>query len=459
MGLISIMQEFYRQKVFLHDTLILFFLFLMLLSCTDSSDKSASRYNYRLDRAFKGFNKEFGFNGTVLIAIDDNILFNKGYGFSDPDFGIKNIPSTKFMIGSLTKQFTAIAIMILVDEGKIKLSDTVNLYLPDFPNGGAITIKNLLSHTSGLPREGDYRYFIGDIDKNKLDVDICHTINDTAKFSDIKKNYTGDNEKYVLKNTTSFQDRYELTYMFHTLGLSTDSPPLSLSDGVLKLIETQRSRNVKNGECYLYSNYGYMMAGFIIEKITGEKYETFIEKRILLPLNMTSTGFGYNQENTTLLAQGYYKSGNTAIKMPIKVDQYIWPGSAGMIYSTTLDIFKLMNGMKLLLKEDTLEELFTPVVPTKIADTSYGMGYFITNKNIKNNMRKVIWHDGIIYNFRSIEVYFPQDSLKIVILCNNLDANNIYYWSYIIWEIIFGKGTVNNPKKIFVQQLQKVKNG
>ena len=105
--------------------------------------------------------KKMSFSGTILVTKDDEVILNKGYGKADYNNNIHNKPQTIFEIASLTKQFTATAILKLQEKKLLSVQDTVNKYIPDYPNGDNITIYNLLTHTSGIP---DYLDYFGSVD-------------------------------------------------------------------------------------------------------------------------------------------------------------------------------------------------------------------------------------------------------------------------------------------------------
>lgn len=113
-----------------------------------------------LDTYMKAFQKHHNFHGSVLVAKDGKVLLNKGYGFANFEQNTLNKSQTKFAIGSITKQFTAMAIMQLNEKGLIDVEDTVSKYLPDFPNGDLITLHNLLTHTSGLKNYTEIKEFL-----------------------------------------------------------------------------------------------------------------------------------------------------------------------------------------------------------------------------------------------------------------------------------------------------------
>src|SRR5690606_17204118 len=181
---------------------------------------------------------EYGkFNGSVLVADKGNVIYKKGFGLADMEWNIPNQPDTKHRLGSITKQFTAVLIMQLVEQGKLQLHVPVTTWLPDYPkkNGDIITIHHLLTHTSGIPNMTSCPGFIKDVSRN------AYTPAQLVKIS---------------------------------------------ADSTLEF---------KPGERFAYSNSGYLLLGHIIEKVTGKSYEQVLQEHILTPLGMTNTGYDHHE--------------------------------------------------------------------------------------------------------------------------------------------------------------------
>jgi CubicO group peptidase (beta-lactamase class C family) len=296
------------------------------------------------------------FSGSVLVARNGQILLNEGYGLCDKENNIKSTSQTKYMIGSLTKQFTAMAIMQLEEKKKLKVTDTIDKYIPGFPHGNEITIHQLLSHTSGLPRE----------------------IQQTLNINTVPK--TLDEALNLIKNKE----------------LSLLSEP---------------------GTTFNYSNTGYILLGYIIEKVTGSKYSDYLEKNIFKPLNMTNTGFGYDKNTNKDLAVSYSTMGknitadsyidNTSANY---IDMSIWPFSAGAIYSTVEDLYKWDRALYTtkLAKKKTIEKLFIPV------KSNYGYGWGIQSTSPK----RIYSHNALLAGFNSKIMRLVDDDTAIIILSN-----------------------------------------
>ena len=265
-----------------------------------------------LVQAYTNLNK---FSGNVLIAEKGKTIFEKSYGFADGEFDIPNSNTTKFRIASLTKQFTAVLIMQLVESGKIDLDATITQYLPYYKKetGDQITIHQLLTHTSGLPEYTERDDFFPDISKHA---------------------YT--HKAFIQK---------------------------FCSDSLL----------AKPGTAYKYSNTGYYILGVIIEEVTKKSYAEVLQKNILAVAEMKNTGIENDSTIIKEMAKGYtFNSGRYLYADYIDISSTIF--SAGAVYSTTADLLlwdKALYTDKLLTKKSR-ELMFTPVL------SNYGYGVGIT---------------------------------------------------------------------------------
>lgn len=277
---------------------------IIFVSCilhTKKLTKKEQNISLNLDNDMTMATKD-GFDGSVLVASKGKILLSKGYGMADRENKVLCTEQTRFMIGSLTKQFTSMAIMQLEEKGLLSVNDNVERYIPSFPYGKEITIHQLLSHTSGLRRD--------------LGTDI--------KF---------------------------------------DVPPSSIQEALNLVVKKGFTLISPPGETFNYSNTGYELLGLIIEKVSGKTYEEYVQKNIFKPLGMVNSGFGYNRNTNVKLAKGYDASEKPVIKEAY-VDYSIWPFSAGEIYSTIGDLYKWDKALytEKLASIKTLNKIFTPVL-------------------------------------------------------------------------------------------------
>jgi CubicO group peptidase (beta-lactamase class C family) len=177
------------------------------------------------------------FNGSVLVAEEGQVIYKKGFGLSNMEWNIPNTPDTKFRLGSITKQFTAMLVMQLVEEGKLKLNIPITNYIPEYPknSGNKITIHHLLTHTSGIPNYTSLPGF-GDI------------VRDPETPLDLIKTF------------------WEL--------------PLEFEPGAR----------------FQYSNSGYIVLGYILEKVTGKSYQDLLKEKIFDPTGMKNSGYDQTSE-------------------------------------------------------------------------------------------------------------------------------------------------------------------
>lgn len=294
------------------------------------------------------------FQGVVLVAEGDKIVFSKSYGYAEENR--ENKLTTRFAIASNTKQFTATAIMQLVEQNKISVDETIDKYFPNYKYGSKITIKNLLQMRSGIP---DYL--------NELDLFM--------KDEDTKK---------MLKEyeNSSYYDKYVEDKRW--------SSEIILKN--LYLTELEFEPN----EYYDYSNTNYYLLGLIIEKVSGLSFEDYLEKHIFKPCEMTTS----NMRAEKLDAKGHGSKESGEIVANSKFTY-----SAGAIYSNILDMF---NWNRMLHKGNILSnksynEMITPV-------DDYGYGLFI-----KDN---IIRHSGLIDGFTSNMEYDIKKDRTIIVLEN-----------------------------------------
>jgi CubicO group peptidase (beta-lactamase class C family) len=241
------------------------------------------------------------FSGTVLVSKDGETLFSKGYGLANAEHEIPNTPETKFRLGSITKQFTAMAILILKEQGKLALEDPISKYIEDSPKAwDGVTIHHLLTHTSGI-----------------------HSYTSEPDYA--KKMAHPESVKSMIAR---FKDK-----------------PLDFAPG----------------DKFAYSNSGYFLLGALIENVSGMSYEAFLDKAIFGPLEMKESGYDHPSTILPRRASGYRRSGGR-LENAEYLDM-AQPYAAGSLYSTTKDLAKwdraLTDG-KLISKESYVTML-TPV--------------------------------------------------------------------------------------------------
>ena len=301
-----------------------------------------------LDQIVRSYSDNHQFMGSVLVAQGDKIIFEKSYGDANLEWNIPDDSLTKFRIGSMTKQFTAASILLLEERGKLSTDDYVKKYMPDAPAAWEkITIYNLLTHTSGIP------------------------------------------------SFTSFPD-YRTTE-------ATPTTPRGLVDRF-----RDKPLEFQPGEKWNYSNSGYVLLGYLLEKISGQSYTDFVMKNIFIPLGMKDSGYDSNSAVIPHRASGYSPSQNGPVNSGY-IDMTI-PFSAGALYSTTHDLLlweQALYGGKVL-SAASLKKMTTPY------KENYGCGLMITTA--KGHLRYE--HGGGIEGFNTDMAYYPDDKLTVIVLAN-----------------------------------------
>jgi len=263
-----------------------------------------SRLEAEVDGYIQPFIEAGGFSGALLMARGGKMLLAKGFGMANYELDVPNTPQTRFQIASISKTFTAAAILLLEERGKLKLADPLTRFWPGYPNGDKITVHHLLAHTSGIPNVNDFPDYDA---KSKFP----HTLEDIISW---------------------FKDM-----------------PLGFAPG----------------EKYAYSNSNYNLLAFIIEKASGQKYEEFLKKTIFEPLGMNDTGDGGHPE--IILenrASGYSPAGAGGIENAPVINWSTKRGN-GSLFSTVEDLYKwdrALYGEKII-KKDSLEKLFKEHTP------------------------------------------------------------------------------------------------
>ena len=242
------------------------------------------------------------FSGSVLIARDGKVLLSRGYGMANLEYGIPNTPQTKFLLASLTKQFTAMAIMLLQERGQLDVNDSVCEYFPQCPaTWQPVTLRHLLNHTSGITELG----------------------------------------KPQPEN-----DCYRRT-------------PMTAPAAVERA--RQFVPDFKPGEKFAYSSVAFVLLGHVIERVSGKSYEDYLKDNIFEPLKMTSTGLNHQKQIIKQRAAGYARAEDGSISNfdYFNLD-YIF--AAGGLYSTVEDLYLWDKALytEKLVKEKTLNQIFTP---------------------------------------------------------------------------------------------------
>ena len=328
----------------------------------------------RVEALFDGLVGEGEPGAAVLVAKDGRAVFERGWGVTDPRTTVPIGPETNFRLASVTKQFTAAAVMLLVRDGKLRYEDGLADLLPGFPEyGRAVTVRHLLDHTSGLP---DYEDLMPPPDP-ALPVE-------RVQISDA---------------------------------------------GVLDLLMKQTTGRFPPGARWAYSNSGYVVLGLVVEKAAGRPFGDFLRERIFMPLGMSGTVAHERGKNDVLnRAFGHARDGGAWVEK----DQS--PTSAtlgdGGVYSSIADLLKWDEALRrhALLSEADMKPALTPVRVRGAAPegpdgspADYGFGWFLNPWRGRARM----WHYGETSGFRTAVHRFVDEGLSIVVLCNrdDLDAS------------------------------------
>ena len=341
----------------------------------------------KLDKLISAYAEYGKFNGSVLVAEKGNVIYKKGFGLADMEWNIPNQPDTKHRLGSITKQFTAMLIMQLVEQGKLKLDVPISTYLPDYPkkNGEVITIHHLLTHSSGIPNMTSFPGFLKNVSRNA----------------------------YSPKELVN---------------MSADS-----------------TLQFEPGKNFAYSNSGYLVLGYIIEKVTGKSYEQVLQEKIFTPLKMNNTGYDHHETLMKNRASAYERNGRRYVNAGF-IDMSV-PHAAGAMYSTVEDLSlwdQALYGNQLLRKEN-MDLLFKKHIAS--GGGHYGYGWVIAEIPLGNTAERIetVGHGGGINGFNTQLTRIPKDKSFIVLL-NNTGGAPLGEMTNAIAAILYDK-SYDLPKR------------
>lgn len=334
----------------------------------------------KIDNLMKVYHDQAKFNGSVLVAEAGKVIYKKGFGLADAEWNIPNAPDTKFRLGSITKQFTAVVVLQLVDEGKISLDGKISDYLPYYrqDTGKRVTIHHLLTHSSGIPDYTALPVFDSEISRNPFGI---------VEF--IKKYCSGDLE-------------------------------------------------FEPGSRFNYSNSGYFILGAVIEKASGKPYEQMLEEKIFRPLGMKNTGCDHQEAVLSHRASGYSRS-LAGFKNAGFMDMSV-PYAAGSLYSTVEDLYLWDQALYAdkLLPAKAKELLFKPHI--KAGAYSYAYGWDVGKITLPESKREVPFttHGGGISGFISLIQRLTADR-HLIVLLTNTDSAGLSEIGTAITDILYGE--------------------
>ncbi len=364
---------------------VLFLALLLLKANAQADDKARTVRQVLLNYHVQGH-----FDGVALIAQNGHVLYADGFGQADRERQVPNTPDTPYRLCSITKQFTALLVMQLVQQGRLRLGGVVTDYLPDFRHdtGSRITVENLLTHTSGLAQ-------------------LDSVLPDDGFYS--KRAARFASPAYVIKRFLSG----ELT-----------RPP---------------------GQKFEYNNADYIVLSAILERVTGRPYDRLFQERIFRPLGMRHTGFITRDRFSARQAQGYVQQKSRLAPEPyIHVANF---GASGAMYSTASDLLlwdRALDTNRLLTKKYQ-DIMFTPR-PTLGYEALSSWVYHASLPGIKTGPR-LIERDGAIGAFNTLNLRAPDDGYSIILLSNTdaADIGQIYAQKGLAYDIV--RALYSAPKK------------
>ena len=310
----------------------------------------------KVDTVFAQWNTSSSPGCALAVVKDGRIIYEHGYGMANLELGIAITPQSVFDIGSVSKEITAMAMLLLVQDGKISLDDNIRKYLPEIPDyGNPITIRHMLHHTSGL------------------------------------RNYDD---------------------LFDLVGIP--EADLTTDRDALELTARQKGVNFKPGEEFLYSDTNFFLMSQIIKRVTGQTLRQFAQERIFGPLEMTSTHF--HDDHTMIVprrATGYAPHTGGGFEMDMSNFEQLGDGS---VMTTVEDMFKWDQNFEhpQVGGPDAIRQLTTPGKLNNGQPIPYGMGLFI------DHYRGLNWihHSGEWVGYRAAFSRFPDQHFSTILMCN-----------------------------------------
>lgn len=331
--------------------LLLLFIFLIHCFYSDGQPASVKALDKLLSTEFKP--REPGI--AVLIARRGNIVYEKAFGSANIELDLPMQPDMVFRIGSITKQFTAVGILQLVEQGKLSLQDSIQQYIKDFPTKGyTITIAHLLTHTSGL--------------KDYMSIDHPGPYVDRWDF---KPDFLIDHFKQA---------------------------PLDFAPGTK----------------YAYTNSGYLLLAHIIEAASGQNYHDYMRAHVIKAAGLSHTLYADEREIIPGRVAGYTR--DRGFYENAEYQSLSIGYGCGDLLSTVEDLYqwhKALLSYKLL-KKETLEKAFIPYILNNGTSTEYGYGWFIN----KVHDSRCIHHEGQVSGFIAQELYFPEEDTYVALMTN-----------------------------------------
>lgn len=334
-------------------TFSIVFVFTILLCCINNS------FGQNLEKQFDAVLNDQNFENSpgfaILVAKNNKVIYRKAFGYANLELDVKMQPENIFRIGSITKQFTACAILKLEEEGKLSLQDDIKKYIKDYPtHGHTITIEHLLTHTSGIKSYTSMEEWTPELHK---------------------KNYT----------------------------------PVELVDFFKK-----EPMDFAPGEKFMYNNSAYFLLGYIIEIVSGKTYAEYLQDSFFIPLDLHNTSYDNTDSIVKNRIPGYQKKGEGFQNAPyLSMTQ---PYSAGSLMSNVDDLYKWYTAVfndKVISKENRTKAHNSSKLNNG-KPTGYGYGWFLGN--IQGS--PMIQHGGGIHGFLTASLYLPNEKVFVAVFSN-----------------------------------------
>jgi CubicO group peptidase (beta-lactamase class C family) len=318
---------------------------------------------------------------TVLIAKDDIVIYRKAFGMANLELNVPMKPEHVLQLASITKQFTGVAILMLMEQGKLSLEDPLSKYISDYPKGNEITVHHLLIHTSGI------------------------------------KSYTNVPEFINMART-------DMTPM-ELIGHFKDLP-----------------MDFETGERYAYNNSAYILLGYIIEQLSGLSYEDFIQKNIFNKLGMKNSYYGSRSRIIPNRANGYQPDTQGGLRNADYLSMSL-PYAAGSLMSTVDDMFLWNKAIhqNTLISEKSKKLAFTNYTLNNGKHINYGYGWGINELAGFTSIE----HTGGIFGFTTSGIYVPEENIYSIVLTNKDDGTGPEPLNLQATAIVLGKPLIKKP--------------
>ncbi len=369
----------------------IFFLTALIILAA-SSFLRAEHAGKRIDRLMNSLYRNGQFNGTILVRKNGDTLYERAFGLANREWGVENTLDSKFLIGSVSKSYTALMVLILANEGLIDLNATINAYIPLYegPGKNRATIHQMLTHTSGIPDHG--------------------AIPDLAKK--------------------------RVRWMYD-------------SDQYLELVR-ETALKFEPGSGFQYSGIAYNLLAIVCEKVAGKSFRELLKERIFLPLKMNDSSLNSNLDINPKRAYGYEYYLLDGYKLPSYLSMDHCKGSGGIL-STVGDMAKFNHecfDARTLTSKALYEKMFTPHVQDW---QYYGYGWWIDRIDINGAKKTLVSHGGSTDGYKAYSTRVVEDRVDILILENDYFRTDVgVEWCYGITndiiDILAGK-EVQAPKK------------